>query len=174
MIKKSYILVFCMLLGACGFHLRGYNNTDFKFPFQTIYIECNNVIICSNFNNIVKTDDLATISTNPESAEVTIRLLNEETSRDAQGFNAVGRISAYVLTYQVQAQVWQHHEQIGNTINISAQSVMQYNDATIRSNEIGEADFWDRLHQNATNQLARRLVYFKYRNYSIDEPTESK
>ena len=166
MIKKIIIFLVISTLIGCGFHLRGYNNTDYKFPFETVYIECSNVIICTNFNNIIKTDDLARV--------VTIKLLNEQTSRDAQGFNSVGRISAYTLSYQVQAQIWQHHEQIGNTLNIFSQSTMQYNDATIRSNEIGEATFWDNLHQSATNQLVRRLVYFKYRSYSVDEPTESK
>ena len=174
MTKKIITLFICLFLGACGFHLRGYNNTDYKFPFKTVYIECSNVIICSNFNNIITTDDLATIVSSPESAEVTIKLFNEQTSRDAQGFNSVGRIAAYVLTYQVQAQVWQNHEQLGKTINVLEQSTMQYNDATIRSNEIGEAQFWDNLHQSAATDLSRRIIYFKYRNYSINEPTESK
>ncbi len=174
MIKKFVILLIITTLSGCGFHLRGYNTTDYKFPFETVYIECNNVIICTNFSTMVKTDDLARIVNTPESAEVTIKLLNEQTSRDAQGFNAAGRIATYSLSYQVQAQVWQHNEQIGNTLNILSQSIMQYNDATIRSNEIGEATFWDNLHQSATSQLVRRLVYFKYRSYSVDEPTESK
>ena len=117
---------------------------------------------------------MAILVSTPDKAEVTIRLLNEQTSRDAQSFNKVGRISAYTLTYQVDAQVWQHHEQIGKTINIFSQSTMQYNDATIRSNEIGEAGFWDRLHQNATSQLVRRLVYFNYKTYSSYDATESK
>ncbi len=174
MIKKIIILLMITTLSSCGFHIRGYNNTDYKLPFETVYIECSNVIICTNFNNMIKTDDLARIVTSPESAEVTIKLFNEQTSRDAQGFTSVGRIAAYTLSYQVQAQVWQNHEQIGSTLNIFSQSTMQYNDATIRSNEIGEAQFWDNLHQSATNQLVRRLIYFKYRDYNINEATESK
>ena len=171
---NKLILLLCFFVVGCGFHLRGYDNTNFKFPFKTVYIECDSVIICTNLKTMIKTDSLAQLENKPESAEVTIKLLNEQTSRDAQGFNSVGRISAYVLTYQTQAQVWQHHEQLGNTIDVSVQSIMQYNDATIRSNEQGEAMFWDTLHQNATQQLVRRLVYFKYRNYSLDEPVESK
>lgn len=172
--NRFLLLLLCLCLCACGFHLRGFNNTDFKFPFQSVYVDCNGVVICPNFKTMIVTDDLSQLKDKPESAEVTIKLLNEQTARDAQGFNSVGRISAYLLTYQAQAQVYQHHEQIGDTIDVSVQSTMQYNDATILSNNLGEANFWDNLHQLAATQLVRRLVYFKYRNYSLDEPTESR
>ncbi len=157
------------LLTGCGFHLRGFNNTDFKFPFRSVYIECSNVVICQNFKSVIQTDDLTTITNKPESAEVTIKLINEQTSRDAQGFNSAGRISAFVLTYQVQAQVWKNYQQIGNTIDISTQQTMQYNDATILSNNQEETIMWNELHVSATNQLVRRLVYFKASNPQRNE-----
>ncbi|MDQ5922076.1 MAG: LPS-assembly lipoprotein [Pseudomonadota bacterium] len=170
-IPYKFILLCCIvnLLSACGFHLRGFNNTEFKFPFQSVYVDCANTVICQNFKTVIETDDLATLTSKPESAEVIIKLLNEQTSRDAQGFNSAGRIAAFVLTYQIQAQVWQNHRQLGDTLDISTQTTLQYNDATILSNNQEEAILWNELHVNATNQLVRRLVYFNYRNYSIDQ-----
>jgi outer membrane lipopolysaccharide assembly protein LptE/RlpB len=161
-----------IFLSSCGFHLNGLSG-DFKFPFETVYVECNNVIICQNFTNAIKTQSLAIIESTPDQAEVTIRLANEQTSRDPQGFNSVGRISSYLLTYQAQATVWQKSEQIGDDINLYSQIIMQYNDSTILADNQEEGTFWDQLHQNVTNQLIRRLVHFHYRNYSIDD-SESK
>lgn len=162
MIKNYlYVILFSVCLIGCGFHLRG-TAGDYKFPFKSVYIDCGSVAICPNFTHAIRTEAISKLATKPESAEVTIKLVNEETSRDAQGFTSVGRVSAYILTYTITAQVWQHHEQIGKDILVSSQSVMQYNDSTILSNDQNELTFWDQLHQTVTNQLIRRLTFFKY------------
>lgn len=175
MLKINYILIsiLCITLAACGFHLRGTSGDYYKFPFQTVYVECNGVVICQNLLTSIKTQDLATLESSPAKAEVIIKLKNEQTSRDPQGLNSVGRITSFMLTYQATAQVWQRGEQLGNDMNISVQSLMQYNDSTILADTQEETNFWDQLHQNANNQLVRRLVHFPYRNYSLND-TESK
>ena len=154
-------LLLMLLLSSCGFHLRGLNG-DYKFPFNKIYLECDNIIICSNFSQAVKTQSLATRVNTPESANVTIKLYDEQTSRVAQTFNAAGRISTYALTYQAKAKVTQKNVQLGNDLSVSVTSIMNYNDSTLLSANTNEATFWDNLHQKATDQLIRELVYFKY------------
>ena len=114
-----------------------------------------------NFKTAIKNEVLAQMVNTPyESGATTIKLFNEQTSRDPQGFNSAGRIASYLLTYSITAQIWQNHEQISGDILISTQITMQYNDSTILSNNQEEADFWQQLHENATNQLIRRIVYF--------------
>lgn len=167
------IVVFSLCLNGCGFHLRGKNH-DYNLPFNYVYLDCKNVNICSNLKSAIKTQGLTQIVNAPTPTKeqissnngkipnvTTILLLNEQTSRDPQNFNSVGRISAYLLTYQIQAQIWQDGVQIGDTLEIQTQSVMQYNDSIILANNIDEAKFWDNLHENATNQLIRKLVAFK-------------
>lgn len=160
---KNFLLssIMLILVCSCGFHLRGSSGADYKFPFKTVYVDCGSVVICPNLNNAIKTQMLATIESYPESAEATIKLVKEETSRDAQGFTSVGRVSAYLLTYRVTAQIIQKHEQVGNDIVVSAQSVMQYNDSIILSSNQNEISFWDQLHEAATNQLVKRITFFK-------------
>ena len=153
------IFLLVMLLSACGFHLRG-SNGDYKFPFKSVYVNCGTVIICPNLQNTIKTQNLSILATRPESAEVVIKLVDEQTSRDPQAFNSAGRIAAFLLTYRVTAQVWQKGEQIGNDLTSTGQDVMQYNDSTILANNQNEVTFWEQLHQNVTNQLIRRLTFF--------------
>ncbi len=155
-------------LTACGFHLRGQGG-DYELPFKTVYIDCGNVIICKNLQTTIKVQNLAEIVKSPDKAQVTLRLVDEQTSRQPQTFNSAGRIASYILMYQAVAQVWQKGEQVGNDINVSAQSVMQYNDSTVLANDQNEATFWDELHRNATNQLIRRLIHFKYENLDNNE-----
>ncbi len=157
--NKFLLLPLIVLLTSCGFHLRGYNNTDYKFPFNSVFVKCQNVVICSNLETMIKTHDLAIIESQEDKAEAVILLYNEQTSRDIQSFNAAGRISAYLMTYQVQAKVFEHNVQLGNQINVSVNGTLQYNDATILSNNQGEADLWNTLHNNATNQLVRKIIF---------------
>lgn len=159
-IVSFFMLICVIMLSACGFHLRGFRG-NYSLPFKSIYLECSNVVICTNFQTIVTTQNLAKFKTNPKDAEVTIKLFDEQTRRDPQTFNSIGRIAAYTLTYKVKAQVWKHGEQIGNDISLMAQSIMQYNDSTILSNNQNEVTFWDNLHEDVANQLIRRLMYLK-------------
>lgn len=172
-LNLALLFILTITLTACGFHLRGTNGDSYRFPFQTVYVECNNVIVCQNLTTAIKTQDLAKLVNTPESAEVIIKLVKEQTSRDILSINSVGRVSAYLLTYQMQAQVWQNQEQINNDISVAAQATMQYNNSTILADTKEEANMWDLLHQKATNQLVRQLIHFKYRNFSLND-TESK
>ena len=158
-IKWMITLWISLLLSACGFHLRG-SNGNYKFPFKSIYLECGSVVICSNLQTSIKTQELSPLAPRPESAEVIIKLVNEQTSRDPQGFNSAGRIAAFLLTYQATAQVWENGEQIGKDMTSTSQAIMQYNDSTILANNQNEVIFWDQLHQNVTNQIIRRLTFF--------------
>lgn len=153
------ILFVC--ISGCGFHLRGTAGANYKFPFKKIYLDCGNVVICPNLTHAINTQELATIVNKPESADATVKLVKEDTSRDAQSFTSVGRASAYVLTYRVTAQIIQKHEQLGKDIVVSSQSVMQYNDSIILSSNQNEVTFWDQLHESVTNKLVRRITFFK-------------
>lgn len=178
--KINYLLLVVLvgfssitLLDSCGFTLRG-ENGNYKFPFKTVYIECKNVVICKNLTTAITTESLATLESNPAKADITIQLLGEQTSRDPQGFNAYGRISAYILTYQAQAQLLNRKkEAVGEKIDILQHLVMQYNDTTILADTTEEKNFWDQLHEMATNQLIHKIVYFKALK-ALKYETESK
>jgi outer membrane lipopolysaccharide assembly protein LptE/RlpB len=65
------------------------------------------------------------------------------------------------LTYRATAQIIEKHQQIGNDIVVSSSQVMQYNDSIVLSSNQNEATFWDQLHEAVTNQLIRRITFFK-------------
>lgn len=167
-LKCVLILLMASLQVGCGFHLRG-TNGSYSFPFQSAYLQCDNVVICNNFKNTITSETITTLVTNPESAEVTLRLFHENTSRDVSSYNQYGRISSYLLTYEVTAQVIQNGEQLNNDILVKVTSTILYNDSTILSSSQDEAQTWQELHQRATNQLITRLVHFQYRKKTFNE-----
>ena len=154
------ILLGLLFLNGCGFHLRGINDS-YKLPFDSIYLQCDGVAVCNVFTSIINEQNLSHIASKAESADIIIKIYNEQTSREAQNFNAMGRVAKYLLTYKVTAQIIKDHEVLGNDIAISVSSIVNYNDSLILSANQNEANIWKDLHVKATDQLIRKIIYQK-------------
>ncbi len=147
------------LLVGCGFHLRG-SDGDYQFPYKKIVLQCDTAVICPGFRTAIQKENLTKLVNKMESAEAKIVVSNEQTSRDAYGFNSVGQIASYILTYQITAQVFDRNgDQIGQNIVVQNQVTMAYNNSLILSAQQQEETTWDQIHQNVINSLIRRIVY---------------
>lgn len=156
LVLGSLTLIF---LVGCGFHLRG-TDGSYQFPYKAVLLQCDNAIICPGFKTAIQKENLTKLVTNMESAEVKIVVSNEQTSRDVYGFNSVGQIASYILTYQITAQVFDRKgDQIGENIVVQNQLTMAYNNSLILSATQQEETTWSQVHQNVINSLIRRIVY---------------
>lgn len=163
MYYQRFLLLFTSILSlnSCGYHLRGLNDS-YKLPYKNVYLECSSVIICNQIKTTIINQNLTNIANNNIDADAIIKISNEETSKVAQNYNAAGRIAAYRLTYQVHTKVIEKNNPEYNiNFNVYTTNTMNYNDSTILANNINEADIWDKLHQTATSQLIRKLIYYK-------------
>ena len=159
LINSGMLLVLVGILAGCGFHLRG-RSGDFKFPYASVYLECNNVIICPGLRSTITHESLTVLSPRRESAEEIIVVAHEQTSRDALDYNRTGQIASFILSYQVTAQIFNPQGgQIGTDIVVKNQVVIQYNNSLILSASQQEDTTWDQIHQNVINTLVRRIVY---------------
>jgi LPS-assembly lipoprotein len=167
------ILCFSVILGGCGFHLRGYDN-DYQFPYRTMYLDCQTPIICSSLRRTITAERLTKLVNKRESAEVTLLVDNEQTSRDISNLNGVGQIASYLLTYQVTAQLYDRNgDLLANDMVIQSQSTMAFNNSLILSAQQQEDRIWNRIHQDNINSLIRRIVYTKPVLVSQDNATKS-
>ena len=171
-IKNKIALLALTVIGVglwgCGFHLRGYDG-NYKFPYKTVYLQCDTAVICTPFEKTITNEYLTKLVKNHESAEVTLLVSNEQTSRDSYGFNGTGQISSYLLTYQISAQVFDRvGNQIGQTIVVQSQTIMSYNNSLILSAGQQEDQSWELLHQNVISSLIQRIVYSNPKLVSIN------
>jgi LPS-assembly lipoprotein len=157
---KNFIIFTPLLyLFSCGYYLRGTNNV-YKIPYNSIYLDCSKVIICDNLKLAIKTQNLTLLTNDINNADAIIKVSNEETSKVPQNYNIAGRIASYRLTYQVSTKILDKtHPKEDITFNVYTSSIMNYNDSTILANNINEQDIWNKMHQNATSQLIRKLIY---------------
>lgn len=160
-------------ISGCGFHLRG-TTGNYKFPFKSAIIECDNIAICDNFKNTVHSQNLTQIITSPMKSEITIKIFNEKTDKTAQGYNIAGRISNYTLTYEVDAQILKNHEQIGKTIHVKTFSTVNYNDSQILAANQDEVSGWGNIHKNAIRDLIGRIIFFKTNPINLNNEPNTK
>ncbi len=172
-INSTILTATLFILAGCGFHLRGVDGS-YQFPYKKIYLQCETALICPGLKSTITKENLATLVTNRESAEVTIAVGNEQTARDPYGFNSVGQIASYLLTYQITAKVLDRKgEQIGNDIVVENQMTMAFNNSLILSAQQQEDTTWSQIHDNVINSLIRRIVYSHPKLVSSNVP-ESK
>ncbi len=156
------IILLCTLLSCCGFRLNIHNENKKIIISQTnkIILDCDTVMICDTLTNTITKKNLATIITNPTKNDdyITIRINNEQTSKDPQNFNSVGRISAYLLTYQVNLTIIKQDSIIMQN-TFQSQSTMLYNDNIILASNFDEVRFWDRLHLDVNKQILNYLTH---------------
>ncbi len=173
--KRVSLIISIALLTGCGFHLRGGEGDNYKFPFATVYLDCSSPAICNGFRTTIKNERLTTLVSKKESAEAIILVDHEETNRATYDFNSVGQINNIKLTYEVTATIFDNKgNQIHPDILVSTQTLMNYNNSLILSANQQEAQSWDNLHQNAITMLVRRIVYSHPKLISTNNATESK
>lgn len=148
-----------LALSGCGFHLRGLDG-GYQFPYKKTFLQCDTTVICQQLTATITHENLTKLVTNKESAEATIVVSNEQTSRDDSGYNASGQLANYLLTYQITAQVFDRvGNQVGQTIVVQHSETMNYNNSLILSAQMQEQKSWDNIHQAVISSLIRRIVY---------------
>ena len=104
--KNSLVVLPTILLVACGFHLRGGVDDNYKFPYKTVYLDCSTPAICDGFRKAITNERLTKLVSNKESAEAIILVDHEETNRATYDFNSVGQINNIKLTYEITATIF--------------------------------------------------------------------
>ncbi len=152
------ILLFSIV--GCGFHLRGKSSDSYRFPYNSVYLDCGTPVICRGFRSAIQIESLTSLVSSPSKAEAVIVVSNEQTSRDALDYNGIGQVASYLLSYQITAQVFDPKgNQIGNDIVVKNQMTINYNNSLILSAQQQENTTWDQIHQNVINSLIRRIIY---------------
>ncbi len=87
-----------LLLGGCGFHLRG----SFTAPFEKLYIQGGfNTPLIVKLRQMIEAGSNITIVDNPNEAEAILELLSDTRQQDILALNDRGQAREYTLTRTV-------------------------------------------------------------------------
>ncbi len=154
-LRTFALLSVALLLGACGFHLRG----QASMPFSTLYLEAggSNSTLVADLRRSLESNNVKLVDT-AEQAELVLNIARELPEKQILSLSGSGQVSEYQLYYRVSLRAYDNKGQDW----IPAEEMVQrrdysYDDAAILSKEAEEAMLYKSMREDMVQQIMRRL-----------------
>ena len=152
---RNLLLATTLLLGACGFHLRG----QAGMPFASIYLEASNPgtpFIAELRRNLEA--NKVTLAATAEQAELVLNIVSEVPEKQILTLGGSGRVTEYQLRYRVSLRAYD--QQLRDWI--PAEEILQrrdyvYDDTKILAKESEETMLYQSMRLDMVQQILRRL-----------------
>lgn len=102
--KKIAVLVFSVLLSACGYHLRG-SSTEVAQEIKSIYWDGGTLQLREQLKGVLGSS-ASKLADSPEKAGVTVKILNEDFRHRVLSLSSRGRSNEVELDYQVDYELY--------------------------------------------------------------------
>lgn len=149
------------LLSACGFQLRGTNQT--ALPFKTIYLGFpQNSPLGTQLRRYIQAGGSTTVVKTPQEAEANLEVLSETREKIILSLNSQGRVREYSLYYKFNFQL---RDKSGKLLLAPTQIVLKrdisFNESQVLSKESEEASMYNDMQSDLVQQILRRLAAVK-------------
>ena len=149
----------CLLITACGFHLRG----SAGFQFSSVYIQSDSAKRIANTVEQLLLDQKVTFSDSPENAEIIVHLEHEKFERRGQAISAVsGFLEEVELSLRVDMKVLKADGTIlQENRKIELIRNHSFDEKTVLAKGIEEETIREELLSDIVAQIIRRLNMIK-------------
>jgi LPS-assembly lipoprotein len=151
------MLMVTLLLGACGFHLRGQN--ALALPFERLYIQSANEYapFINELKSAIQANEVQ-ITDTPEQAQVTLNIINEVTDKQILSLSGAGRVIEYRLQYRISLRVYDQKQQEWlSPQEITLRRDYSYDDTQVLAKQQEESLLYQNMRTDAVQQVVRRL-----------------
>jgi LPS-assembly lipoprotein len=149
------LLLALLLLGACGFHLRG----SAQLPFSSLYVQVSNATqLGHELKRVLRANDVR-LSDTAAGAEATLVILSEIREKQILSLGGQGRVREYQLRYRMAYQLNDTKKKtiITPPTEILLKRDISFNDNEALAKESEEALLYRDMQTDAVQQLLRRL-----------------
>ena len=153
--KKFLAVACCLLVTACGFHLRG----QVSLPFETLYVNASgSSAFATQLKRAVLAGTNARLSGSSAEAQAIFVLLSEIQEKQILSLSGAGTVREFELRYRVAFRLHdnQGRDWIPQTEIILKRDVT-FNDSQILAKESEEALLYKDMQSDAVQQVMRRL-----------------
>lgn len=157
------LLILTLLLGACGFHLRGQGQGGFTFPFQTLFIQSAdaNAPFILDLKRAVQLYGVKLVDSS-EKAQLTLYIVSETMSKQILSLSQAGRVREYQLNYRVALHADDSKQQEWLPADeIVLQRYLSYDNAQVLAKDNEETLLYQDMRKDAVQQTLRRLSLAK-------------
>ncbi|MDG1097694.1 MAG: LPS assembly lipoprotein LptE [Methylophilaceae bacterium] len=144
-------------LSACGFHLRGASDIQFK----SVFIQGNTLTISKDLKKYLTLNDIQILPT-AEKAELLLELVGEENEKRILSLAGDGTVNEYELYYRVSYRSKLINQPLWSEVStIESRRAFSYSNATLLSKQTEENKLNEGMQKDAVNRLVRRLSALK-------------
>ncbi len=149
-------------LAACGFQLRG-SRPDAKLDFNSVHLEATHGSpIERDLRSSILAQGHTVLATDRKSADVTLRILQENQEKKVLTINAQGQVREYSLLYRLRFDVLDKDNAILlEPTELALQTFMSYSESQALAKETEERLIYNDLRADAVSQVMRRLSQLK-------------
>lgn len=148
-------LAFALLLGACGFQLRG----TADLPFKTIYMPpATQPGVALDLRRNIQAGTRTTVVDDPKSAEAVLEFTQESRDKTILSLAANGRVKEFELNYRVSFRV--HDNKGGEFLpsnTVLLKRAVTFNDTDILAKETEDREIYRSMEVDMVQQIMRRL-----------------
>ncbi|NWG30236.1 MAG: hypothetical protein HXY29_01910 [Rhodocyclaceae bacterium] len=153
---RALILVFALLLSACGFQLRG----SYNLPWETLAISGlpENSELYFQIKRGIESGSLTKVVSDAKSANATLVVLRNDQHKSILSLSAKGLVREFQLT---RSFIYRVQDANGHPLQPDSQIILQremtFDDEHVFAKEAEEAIIWREMQQDLVQQLLRRL-----------------
>jgi len=152
---RLFVLLFTLLLSACGFQLRGHAG----MPFQSIYVDAANssTPFVTELRRNLEANEV-TLSPSAEVAQVILNIESEVLDKQILSLSGAGRVNEYQIYFKVSLRAYdnQAHDWIPAEEMVIRRDY-NYDDTQILAKQQEEAMLVQSMRDDMVQQIIRRL-----------------
>jgi len=149
------LLLFTLLLGACGFHLRG----QAVMPFSTLYVDAANdkTPFIAELRRNLDANKVKLVTTSAQ-ADVVLKIVFENSSKQILTLSGSGRVTEFRLIYVVSLRAYDNEQQDWIPAEeMALRRDYSYDDTKILAKEAEETLLYQSMRSEMVQQIIRQL-----------------
>jgi len=153
------LLLATLLLGACGFHLRG----QAGMPFNTLYLDTVNskTPFISELRRSLEASKVKLAPTAAQ-ADVVLKVVFENSDKQILTLSGSGRVTEFRLIYSVSLRAYDHKQQDWIPAEeMALRRDYSYDDTKVLAKEAEETLLYQSMRSEMVQQIMRRLSHAK-------------
>lgn len=148
------LILTTLLLGACGFHLRG----QVTMPFESVYLDAanpNSPLIGELRRNLEA--NRVKLVTTADQAAVVLNIVFETPDKQVLSLGGDGRVNEFLLLYRVSLRAYSQQQDWIPAEEITLRRDYSYDDTKVLAKEAEEALLYQSMRTDMVQQILRRL-----------------
>lgn len=156
--NKIFLTAAALMLGACGFHLKGSDGASLPAAYRSWRIEGGQALQLPLETALHQASGrIADAGGTP----MTLRIGSVSQNKETYTVTRAAAINEYLLILTVEVQALKHGKAVGKPMTVSVRRVLAYADNEILGKQEEEAALWAEMRQDAAEQIVRRLTFLK-------------